>query len=1211
MQTDSSEKVVMKKRKELTWVEAAKLVLQRHSATPMSHKEILKVIDAEQLKEISGTTPLACLNAMLHAYSHGPSSIFYKVAGRMGVYGLKNDLPGGAVLLEMEEEQTTELNLDEHGEPLDGQPHKECVTAERKKQKVYYAKLPPGVKTIPPPPPQKTMDATLQESVENRLAHQINKATNDAHKKDVSGSNSASPKSAAPLRRSLRTKYKKNKGFPRIIMKLATRPSDAEANKNNKLLSSSVPASSLPSSAHRVNSIAQVPAPRDNSPFVPASLLPTPAVASSVNSAAPKSTLPVTTATSVAAAASSLNATQSAALAKVAVPKHAATVVPPRNIVTALRSSAVANTRSQTNLKGADEKSGTSKHVEDKCTPQNAEVASDGDHERAPASAGSKRLGASKEEPTSTTSWVHRRRYRRSSGSSQSEVTVDLETPNSVLVHTNLRNLVNRHTLVSLPQSYQYQLIQMLPEVERLECAGNPKSLSSSSLNNEFLARALQDWKERLAEGEFMPENKQKLKQEGEKDLVKLDPWKQKHFEPVWGERCASRQYDPKEFSSPSKAYIKGSSKPGGQKSKMVLDRKSPARAAVKKSSRIAAAMMKKRAVLKGCKRTFEDRTIDVEPAVTADSDALVAISEPEVAAAVEPPVSASVTDVIVGEVEPCVPELEIAAEVLPSVEKRESPVPPKRDLEERVCLDEESASSYKRPREEESSDETVEVQLVGEMPQAPAPVIQAQVPVTSATPPVPVPAAVAAPMVRAATAQEKPRAPYLAPSTRVYPTMLRPQRVIGQTRTLAQIKAQTKAKLAARGQAHAGGGSPTTQALLQQHIMNKQCPAGRGGGGSGPGGGGGKPGGGAGGGGGGTDGVNLERSYQICEAVLKSSGGRNTAVLLSKNKKPVELMETAEGGEGDAPVAGGEGDAPAAGGEGDAPAPGGEGDAPAPGGCEAPTSRVAAGNAECDRAEAVPAAASYCTVVTTSQCQPEPTQQLMYQHSGFGGATAGATPLGPPPPVLQGTPPQPLLIAGGQVQVTSLPSGVGGGNPALGLDDLNQRYYLLTSSGGEHHHYAKPADANPQRAASAPPGRGALATAAVSRCASADNAKIVTVGAPQAGVVAAAAPENGDVDADGLGGLLSNGNEVVQAVNLVQGNTVTQGMLVGSVFIPCNISAAVQQQQMVLPGAAEREAVSDCACNLKPMHTCRNCGAFCHDDCIGPSKLCVTCLIR
>ncbi|PSN41755.1 hypothetical protein C0J52_08862 [Blattella germanica] len=44
---------------------------------------------------------------------------------------------------------------------------------------------------------------------------------------------------------------------------------------------------------------------------------------------------------------------------------------------------------------------------------------------------------------------------------------------------------------------------------------------------------------------------------------------------------------------------------------------------------------------------------------------------------------------------------------------------------------------------------------------------------------------------------------------------------------------------------------------------------------------------------------------------------------------------------------------------------------------------------------------------------------------------------------------------------------------------------------------------------------------------------------------------------------------------------------------------------------AMPRTDPSQCACNLKAMIMCQKCGAFCHDDCIGPSRLCVTCLIR
>ena len=41
-----------------------------------------------------------------------------------------------------------------------------------------------------------------------------------------------------------------------------------------------------------------------------------------------------------------------------------------------------------------------------------------------------------------------------------------------------------------------------------------------------------------------------------------------------------------------------------------------------------------------------------------------------------------------------------------------------------------------------------------------------------------------------------------------------------------------------------------------------------------------------------------------------------------------------------------------------------------------------------------------------------------------------------------------------------------------------------------------------------------------------------------------------------------------------------------------------------------QMQTKTNCDCNLKGMKTCTKCGAFCHDDCIGPAKLCVTCLV-
>nr|6HGC_C Chain C, Polycomb protein Asx [Drosophila melanogaster] len=108
---------------------------------------------------------------------------------------------------------------------------------------------------------------------------------------------------------------------------------------------------------------------------------------------------------------------------------------------------------------------------------------------------------------------------------------IDLETPDSILASTNLRALLNKQTFSLLPPLYQYNLIQLLPSVDReaseLEqpsssaSGGSPSEairLSASCLNNEFFARACLEWRERLSEGEFTPENQLKLKTEAERE---------------------------------------------------------------------------------------------------------------------------------------------------------------------------------------------------------------------------------------------------------------------------------------------------------------------------------------------------------------------------------------------------------------------------------------------------------------------------------------------------------------------------------------------------------------------------------------------------------------------------------------------------------------------------------------------------------------------
>lgn len=57
--------------------------------------------------------------------------------------------------------------------------------------------------------------------------------------------------------------------------------------------------------------------------------------------------------------------------------------------------------------------------------------------------------------------------------------------------------------------------------------------LNSSVLNNEFFAQACLEWTERLSEGEFTPENQQKMRTDIDREKSKLDPFKVSIVKPL------------------------------------------------------------------------------------------------------------------------------------------------------------------------------------------------------------------------------------------------------------------------------------------------------------------------------------------------------------------------------------------------------------------------------------------------------------------------------------------------------------------------------------------------------------------------------------------------------------------------------------------------------------------------------------------------------
>ena len=62
------------------------------------------------------------------------------------------------------------------------------------------------------------------------------------------------------------------------------------------------------------------------------------------------------------------------------------------------------------------------------------------------------------------------------------------------------------------------------------------------------------------------------------------------------------------------------------------------------------------------------------------------------------------------------------------------------------------------------------------------------------------------------------------------------------------------------------------------------------------------------------------------------------------------------------------------------------------------------------------------------------------------------------------------------------------------------------------------------------------------------------------------------------------------------------------------NGNTSIRKQQLLdtltTSLATNRTTNYKCTCESKPFIACKKCGAYCHDDCIGQTKLCGNCLV-
>lgn len=100
------------------------------------------------------------------------------------------------------------------------------------------------------------------------------------------------------------------------------------------------------------------------------------------------------------------------------------------------------------------------------------------------------------------------------------------------------------------------------------------------------------------------------------------------------------------------------------------------------------------------------------------------------------------------------------------------------------------------------------------------------------------------------------------------------------------------------------------------------------------------------------------------------------------------------------------------------------------------------------------------------------------------------------------------------------------------------------------------------------------------------------------------------DLDQSSAVAGLPDNSQVASSVGDVMSFSVTVTTIpAGAALNPSSHGQALPVQAFAEESSMEASPAK-CYCRLKAMIMCKGCGAFCHDDCIGPSKLCVSCLV-
>ena len=155
---------------------------------------------------------------------------------------------------------------------------------------------------------------------------------------------------------------------------------------------------------------------------------------------------------------------------------------------------------------------------------------------------------------------------------------INLQTSDSVVAATNLKSILTLETLKSLPTECQSQLVKLLPKLDQVtNKADGILEVRDTALSNEYFARFCTQYLEKLSDNKLSDDAVEQAKSDTTKELSRLDPWKLKNYEPIWGQKLISQVIDDEEDDKSSEKLSHQTRKRSKEK-KHYLSRKSKLR---------------------------------------------------------------------------------------------------------------------------------------------------------------------------------------------------------------------------------------------------------------------------------------------------------------------------------------------------------------------------------------------------------------------------------------------------------------------------------------------------------------------------------------------------------------------------------------------------------------------------------------------------------